>query len=423
MKDTTLDSLKGRHNRSITPPPDIVKKRQQQQAPNQAGNLAATLNMCVIMKMSANNVKLNLAVGLNHMKKVTDNPQVNTGYVVSLGSGLQEDKGQDTMTNEERHDTRPSYAEHPNPYPHPHRSDRAPSDDSRRSRNSSRDDDFGRLRYVQSDRSRRFPSPQDYRRETWRISRHEDRHDTRPRYEQHAHAHTSDRAQSDDSRISQNSDREDESRKPRNVHSDCACSNDDRQRHRDVVWECRTRDEDSGSARHANRKRHEEVDRSISRRRDIEHSTFLSEREDIRERSVGQPELESMEVPRQFYGSSRPVRLYAAQNIPERLQNINERLGIKCRNEPSDSPKVTQPNSKKLRRSVHDPNRDNSPVCVRLAENTDEDAETSPVIVTSRRIVSQTRQTAAIMIFAAVFGEWYRRPPVSSKHLKREMLM
>ena len=36
MKDTTLESLEGRRNRSITPPPDIVKKRQQQQAANQA---------------------------------------------------------------------------------------------------------------------------------------------------------------------------------------------------------------------------------------------------------------------------------------------------------------------------------------------------------------------------------------------------
>ena len=51
--------------------------------------------MCVIMKTSANNVNLNLAVGL---KKVTDNHQVNTGYVVSIGSGLREDKGQDTIT-------------------------------------------------------------------------------------------------------------------------------------------------------------------------------------------------------------------------------------------------------------------------------------------------------------------------------------
>ena len=51
------------------------------------------------MKTCANNVKLNLAVGL---KKVTDNHQVNTGYVVSLGSGLGsgllEDRGQDIIT-------------------------------------------------------------------------------------------------------------------------------------------------------------------------------------------------------------------------------------------------------------------------------------------------------------------------------------
>ena len=40
MKDTTLESLEGRRNRSITPPPDIVKKRQQQAA-NQAGNQRA----------------------------------------------------------------------------------------------------------------------------------------------------------------------------------------------------------------------------------------------------------------------------------------------------------------------------------------------------------------------------------------------
>ena len=40
MKDTTLESLEGRHNRSITPPPDIVKKRQQQAA-NQAANQRA----------------------------------------------------------------------------------------------------------------------------------------------------------------------------------------------------------------------------------------------------------------------------------------------------------------------------------------------------------------------------------------------
>ena len=131
------------------------------------------------------------------------------------------------------------------------------------------------------------------------------------------------------------------------------------------------------------------MDRSISRHGDIEHSTFLSEREDIRERSVGQHELESIEVPSQLYGSSRPVRLYSAQNIPERLENINERPGVKHSNEQSDSPKVTQDKSKKLRRSIHDPNRENSPVHVRRAENKDEDAETSPVIVTSRRTVSQ----------------------------------
>ena len=131
------------------------------------------------------------------------------------------------------------------------------------------------------------------------------------------------------------------------------------------------------------------MDRSISRRGDIEHSTFPSEREDIRERSVGQPELESIEVPSQLYGSSRTVRLYSAQNIPERPQNINERPGVKRSNEQSASPKVTQDTSKKLRRSVHDPNLENSPVRVRRAENIDEDAETSPVIVTSRRTVSQ----------------------------------
>ena len=346
MKDTTLESLEGRRNRSITPPPDIVKKRQQQAA-NQAGNQRAH------HKPSSNieHVGYNEDVRKQRQAQFSSRPQESDRqpsgeYRVRSESRERSPRGQRSRyynqdlggryRNEERHDTRPSYAEHPHPYPHPHRYDRAPSEESRRSRNSSRDDDFRRPRYVQSDRSRRSPSPQDYRRETWRISRHEDRQDTRPRYEQHPHpyphAHTSDRARSDDSRISRNCDREDEPRKPRNVHS---------------------------------------------------------EREDIRERSVGQHELESIEVPSQLYGSSRPVRLYSAQNIPERPQNINERPGVKRSNEQSASPKVTQDTSKKLRRSVHDPNRENSPVRVRRAENIDEDAETSPVIVTSRRTVSQ----------------------------------
>ena len=323
MKDTTLESLEGRRNRSITPPPDIVKKRQQQAA-NQAGNQRAH------HKPSTNieHVRYNEDVRKQRQAQFSSRPQESDRqpsgeyrvrsesrersrersprgqrsryYNQDLGGRYRNEERHD----KERHDTRPSYAEHPHPYPHPHRYDRAPSEESRRSRNSSRDDDFRRPRYVQSDRSRRSPSPQEYRRETWRIARHEDRQDTRPRYEQHPHpyphAHTSDRARSDDSRISRNCDREDE-----------------------------------------------------------------------------------------LYGSSRPVRLYSAQNIPERPQNINERPGVKRSNEQSASPKVTQDTSKKLRRSVHDPNRENSPVRVRRAENIDEDAETSPVIVTSRRTVSQ----------------------------------
>ena len=169
VNDTTLESLEGRHNGSITPPPDIVKKRQQQAA-NQAGNQR------VHHKPSSNieHVRYNEDERKQRQAQFGSRPQERDRqpsgeYRVRSESRERSPRGQRSRyynqdlggqyRNEERHDTRPSYAEHPHPYPHPHRSDRAPSDDSRRSRNSSRDDDFRRLRYVQSDRSRRSPSP------------------------------------------------------------------------------------------------------------------------------------------------------------------------------------------------------------------------------------------------------------------------
>ena len=161
MKDTTLERLEARRNRSITPPKDIVKKRQQQQAPNQAANQRAH------HKPSSNieHVRYNEDERKQRQAQFSSRPeesdrQPSGEYRVRSESRERSPRGQRSRyynqdlggryRNEERHDTRPTYVEHPHPYPHPHRSDRAPSNDSIR---SSRYNDFRRPRYVQSDRS------------------------------------------------------------------------------------------------------------------------------------------------------------------------------------------------------------------------------------------------------------------------------